>query len=117
MAKKKYNVVSLFSGAMGLDLGLEQTGRFRVLACAEIEPAFCETIRANQRAGNIHKQLRVYQNDINDLDPSTLMEELGLKPGELDLLAGGPPCQSFSTAGRPKTHVAPCCGSSSASLR
>ncbi|HUU83787.1 MAG TPA: DNA cytosine methyltransferase [Phycisphaerae bacterium] len=107
MAKKKYSVVSLFSGAMGLDLGLEQTERFRVLACVEVEPAFCDTIRANQRAGNLSKRLKVYQTDINDLDPSTLMDELGLKPGDLDLLAGGPPCQSFSTAGRRRTTQDP----------
>jgi len=33
---------------MGLDIGLEQSGRFQVVACVEKEPAFCATIRANQ---------------------------------------------------------------------
>lgn len=103
MAKKKYNVVSLFSGAMGLDIGLEQTGRFRVLACVEKEPAFCDTIRANQRAGNLSHKLQVYQSDITDLDPLKLLADIGLEPGEVDLLSGGPPCQSFSTAGRRRT--------------
>jgi len=55
MPKKVYNVASLFSGAMGLDVGLESTGRFRVLACVEIEHDFCETIRVNKRAGLLHR--------------------------------------------------------------
>jgi len=42
-----FTAVSLFSGAMGLDIGLEETGRFRLLACVENEPVFCETIRFN----------------------------------------------------------------------
>ena len=95
-----YNVVSLFSGAMGLDIGLEQTGRFRVRACVEKEPAFCETIRRNHRAGRLASDLRVYETDIAELDPERVLSEIGLEPGEVDLLVGGPPCQAFSTAGR-----------------
>jgi DNA (cytosine-5)-methyltransferase 1 len=100
MPKKKYTVISLFSGAMGLDIGLEQTGRFRVLACVEKEHAFCETIRANHRAGRLYKGLKVFEGDISELDPKEVMDAAGIKPGELDVLAGGPPCQSFSTAGK-----------------
>ncbi len=100
MARKKFKVVSLFSGAMGLDLGLESTGRFSIIACVEKEPAFCETIRANIRGGRLNRHLKVFTQDITDLDPRHLLTELGLEPGELDLLVGGPPCQSFSTAGR-----------------
>ena len=55
MPNAKYTVVSLFSGAMGLDIGLEQTGRFRTLACVEKEPAFCETIRLNRDAGRLRR--------------------------------------------------------------
>lgn len=97
---RPFRVVSLFSGGMGLDLGLEQTGRFRVLACVEREPAFCETIRANQRAGMLDPDLRVFEDDISDLEPLAILKAIGLKPGEVDLLVGGPPCQSFSTAGK-----------------
>lgn len=96
----KYKVISLFSGAMGLDLGLEQTGRFEVLACVEKEASFCATIRANHALGRLHKDLKVFEGDITDLDPATVLAACGLKPGELDVLVGGPPCQSFSTAGR-----------------
>lgn len=100
MSQKKYNVISLFSGGMGLDLGLEQTGRFRTTACVEKEHAFCDTIRVNCRAGRLDPDLQVFEGDISNFTPDDLLKATGLKPGEVDLLAGGPPCQSFSTAGR-----------------
>lgn len=97
---KKYRVVSLFSGAMGLDLGLERTGRFELIATVEKERSFCETIRANQLAGRLAPDLKIYEADISTLDPHEMMRECGFRPGEIDLIVGGPPCQSFSTAGR-----------------
>jgi DNA (cytosine-5)-methyltransferase 1 len=100
MSTMKYNVVSLFSGAMGLDIGLEQTGRFQVAACVEKEPAFCATIRANKDAGRLSGTLAVFERDIADVSPEEILDATGLKVGEIDVLAGGPPCQSFSTAGK-----------------
>ena len=100
MTHKRYTIVSLFSGGMGLDLGLEQSGRFRVAACVEKVPAFCETIRANHCAGRLDRNLQVIECDIADLTPERLLAATGLRVGEIDLLAGGPPCQSFSTAGK-----------------
>lgn len=100
---KKYRTISLFSGAMGLDIGLEKTGRFEILAAVEKEKSFCDTIRANRQAGRLPASLRVYEADISKLDPQQVMADCGLKPGELDVLVGGPPCQSFSTAGRRAT--------------
>lgn len=97
---KTYSVISLFSGAMGLDIGLEQTGRFRLLAAVEKEKSFCETIRLNRDEGRINPGLAIFQGDISKIDPAHVLEAAGLKPGELDVLAGGPPCQAFSTAGR-----------------
>lgn len=104
---RKYKVVSLFSGAMGLDIGLEETDRFEILACVEKEHAFVETIRLNHRAGRLHPDLKIFENDINELDPQEVLKEIGLKPGEVDLLVGGPPCQSFSTAGKRRTTQEP----------
>ncbi|MBI5384276.1 MAG: DNA cytosine methyltransferase [Verrucomicrobia bacterium] len=97
---QRYKVVSLFSGAMGLDIGLEKTGRFEVIACVEKEKSFADTIEANKTAGRILGQPVVFHRDIAQLEPAELMAAVGLKPGELDLLVGGPPCQSFSTAGK-----------------
>lgn len=103
MAAKPYKVVSLFSGGMGLDVGLEQTGRFRVIACVEVEHAFVKTIHANKEAGRLHRDLQVFERDIRRVAPEEIMAATGLRPGEVDLLVGGPPCQSFSTAGRRRT--------------
>lgn len=103
MRTKQYNVVSLFSGGMGLDLGLESSDRFRVLSCIEKEPSFCETIRKNQRAGRLSRGLKVFEGDISLINPNDVLKAIGLKPGEVDLLMGGPPCQTFSTAGRRRT--------------
>lgn len=86
---------------MGLDIGLHQTGRFELLAAVEKVPSFCATIVANRDAGHvIDKSAWVYEGDITELDPERVMADLGLEPGELDLLVGGPPCQAFSTSGR-----------------
>lgn len=97
-ASTKYTVISLFSGAMGLDLGLHSTDRFRLLACIEKEPAFCQTIRRNQQGGGWPGDLRIVESDIANVDPEELLDELGLKPGEVDLIVGGTPCQPFSRA-------------------
>jgi len=99
MAAERYKVVSLFSGAMGLDIGLERAGRFEVVACVEKEEAFTATIEANRKAGRIAGNPVIFNRDITALSPDELLAAAGLKPGELDLLVGGPPCQSFSTAG------------------
>ena len=97
---QKYRVISLFSGAMGLDLGLDRTGRFELLAAVEREKSFCDTIRANHAAGRLPASLNIFEADISKLDPHEVLKQCGLQPGELDVLVGGPPCQSFSTAGR-----------------
>lgn len=99
--KRKFTVLSLFSGGMGLDIGLEKTGQFRLLACIEKVPACCETIRRNRDEGRIgSRDLRVYEADISELDPFGIMADLNVEPGSLDLIAGGPPCQAFSVFGK-----------------
>jgi DNA (cytosine-5)-methyltransferase 1 len=106
-AMARYRVVSLFSGAMGLDIGLEKTGRFQIVACVEKEKAFCDTIRANLAAGRLHKDTKVFEGDITDIGPDRLMAACGIAPGDIDLVIGGPPCQSFSTVGKRRTTQDP----------
>lgn len=97
---RRKSVVSLFSGALGMDLGFELQGDFEILACVEVNEAACETIRTNAEQGHFTGKPKVFCRDIFELTPQELLAEIGIKPGELDLLIGGPPCQSFSTAGR-----------------
>ncbi len=71
---RPFTVVSLFSGGLGLDAGLERTRHFTLLACVEKAPAFCDTIRRNRDAGRIGTpETRVYEMDIGDLDPATVL--------------------------------------------
>ncbi len=106
-SEPKYRVVSLFSGGMGLDLGLERTGRFEIVACVEKEPAFCATVRKNQAAGRLNSSLEIFEGDISDIDPADVLAAIGLKRGEVDVVVGGPPCQSYSTAGKRRTTQDP----------
>jgi DNA (cytosine-5)-methyltransferase 1 len=97
---KRHTAISLFSGAGGMDLGVSQAG-FTVLACVEMDPYACETLRAN--ISRTHGKTKVFEEDIKKIDPHVVMEECGLAQGELDLLCGGPPCQSFSQIGKRKS--------------
>jgi len=81
--------IDLFSGCGGLSLGLKQAG-FHVQAAIEIDSKAQETYKLN------HTDVLLYGQDIRTIDPVNVMQELNLKPGDLDLLAGCPPCQGFS---------------------
>lgn len=98
---RQFSMVSLFSGAGGLDAGLHKTGKFRLLAAVELEDTFCKTLTLNQANGLLgNEHTKIIQADLASYSPQDLMSNLGIKPGELDVLVGGPPCQSWSTAGR-----------------
>ncbi len=100
-AAHQFNVLSLFSGAMGLDIGLENTGYFQTIGCVEIEPIFCETVRRNREAGRLKsRNLEIINADIRDVEPEKLLTQLGVLPNQIDLLVGGPPCQAFSVFGK-----------------
>jgi DNA (cytosine-5)-methyltransferase 1 len=85
--------IDLFSGCGGLTLGLRQAG-FDVIAGVEIDSLAAQTYRVN------HPAVRVWNSDIRSLSAATVGDELGLCRGELDLLAGCPPCQGFSSLRR-----------------
>jgi DNA (cytosine-5)-methyltransferase 1 len=85
--------ISLFTGAMGLDLGLEEAG-IETAACVEIDGPSCATIRTNRPS------IPVVEGDIRKVEPRSVLDLAGLGRGEAFLVSGGPPCQAFSTAGR-----------------
>ncbi|TVQ81113.1 MAG: DNA cytosine methyltransferase [Bradymonadales bacterium] len=87
---RKANCLELFCGAGGLGLGLEQAG-FQIAYANDIDVDSCETYRAN------HPKTELDCRDIHDLDFKALARKFF--PEGLDLLAGGPPCQGFSTVG------------------
>ena len=86
----KPTAVDLFCGCGGLTLGLKRAG-FRVLGAVDVDPLSAKTFKAN------HRDVTLWEKDIRELDPQELLDVLGLKKGGLDLLAGCPPCQGFST--------------------
>jgi DNA (cytosine-5)-methyltransferase 1 len=86
----KLIAIDLFSGCGGLTLGLKQAG-FRVIGAVELDPLAVKTYKAN------HKLVSVWNKDIRELSVAEVMRKLKLKRGQLDLLAGCPPCQGFST--------------------
>ena len=82
--------IDLFSGCGGLTQGLKDAG-FAVVAAVEIDDVAAETYGEN------HPEVRVWRDDITQLCPGDVMGALRLQPGDLDLLAGCPPCQGFSS--------------------
>jgi DNA (cytosine-5)-methyltransferase 1 len=104
----RFSLVSLFTGAGGLDCGLDLTGHFDLLACVEIEHQYCETLRLNRERGLFgHADTEIIEADLSTLAPTVLMDKLRISPGQLDVLVGGPPCQAFSTAGRRRSVADP----------
>lgn len=144
-AFEKPTLVSLFSGAGGLDIGLESAG-FQTLVASELEENYCESLRANQLIGNMNKKefdswfenqiasqrcyksvppdeiaklkgrlstgvgrhshlekAKIISGDIKNLDSATIMSAGKIKKGQLTMVAGGPPCQPFSRAGKRET--------------
>lgn len=139
-----FDLVSLFAGAGGLDIGLENAG-FTTKVINELEFHACETLRQNKRLSklsdedaeswvqeqlaqrcylrltdsekvliesNLRKLIRAHhylshaeiiEGDIRSVSTALLLEKAKSKPGQLTLVAGGPPCQPFSRAGKRET--------------
>ncbi len=80
--------ISLYSGVGGLDFGFEAAG-FRTAVAVELDTTACRTLRLN-------KKWPILEGDIHDFSSDVILETGKLKPGEADVLIGGPPCQPFS---------------------
>ena len=89
--------VSLFSGAGGLDLGVERAG-YSVIYAVENDPTAVATLNRN-RPRWYPELAEVTPLDITKLDPEDVLATLGAEPGDIDLLVGGPPCVAFSKSG------------------
>ncbi len=92
----EYTTVSLFSGAGGLDLGLEEAG-WDVLAQIEMDADSVGTLKNHAESRGLKTD--IIPAHIENMDPRSLRTGLGLRKGALALLAGGPPCQPFTTTG------------------
>lgn len=86
----KFLAIDLFSGCGGLTHGLKLAG-FHVVGAVENDELSAESYERN------HKKTRVWKQDIRTLSTLTVKRALNIRRGELDLLAGCPPCQGFST--------------------
>jgi DNA (cytosine-5)-methyltransferase 1 len=84
-----FKAIDLFCGCGGLSAGLQDSG-FNILAGIDIEPHYIQTFTEN-----FPDSLSLCE-DISKINSLELLKLFNLKVGELDLLAGGPPCQGFS---------------------
>jgi DNA (cytosine-5)-methyltransferase 1 len=89
--KRRPQVLSLFSGAGGLDYGFEAAG-FETAVALELDHDCCETLRRNRRWPVIERSLF-------EVPSKEILQAAKLRRGEADVLIGGPPCQPFSKAG------------------
>jgi len=90
MTKK---IISLFSGAGGMDIGFHKAG-FETAVAVEQDPSCCATLRRNM------PNVNVLEGDITKLSTLEILKAGGMQPLEPALVIGGPPCQSFSLAGK-----------------
>jgi DNA (cytosine-5)-methyltransferase 1 len=103
LSKKPFprnKVISLFSGAGGLDLGLEAAG-FETAICIEIDADARETLRHNRPHWRIFEdESDRLAGDVRSITAQEIMQMAGLQYGEAALVVGGAPCQPFSNIGK-----------------
>jgi DNA (cytosine-5)-methyltransferase 1 len=95
ITKIKPKAIDLFCGCGGFTLAAGQLD-INVVAAIDNGKHATQTYHANFIT-NKHRKPKLYTQDILEISPQTLLSDLNLKPGDLDILMGGPPCQGFST--------------------
>ncbi|MDB9759973.1 DNA cytosine methyltransferase [bacterium] len=90
---KKYKLIDLFSGVGGISQGFHWAG-FETIIANEYDTSIGNAYKAN------FPKAKTIISDIRELDFKKIMQENKIKPGEIDVIAGGPPCQGFSMANR-----------------
>ena len=105
---QQLTVVSLFSGAGGLDIGLEHAG-FTTSVCVENDINCRETLKHNRLEWKVFENPLWIEDgimkerepgDIRAIDADELLKFAGLKKGDVALVVGGAPCQPFSNIGK-----------------
>lgn len=97
----KYTFIDLFAGCGGLSEGFYREN-FEALAHVEIDHTACKTLRTRMNYyGYTNSETAVIEGDITSTDMINRIEE-AVKNKEVDVIIGGPPCQSFSSLGRAK---------------
>ncbi|WP_456622180.1 MULTISPECIES: DNA cytosine methyltransferase [unclassified Bradyrhizobium] len=91
MSKNIRKVISLFTGAGGLDYGFEAAG-FETRVAVEFDATCCRTLRMN-------RAWSVIEGNIHDVSSRDILKAGKLRVGEAHVLIGGPPCQPFSKSG------------------
>jgi len=99
MRAAPFSSISLFTGAGGLDIGLEQAG-FRTITAVDSEPDCIRSVRENQHAGPYFNQTAVLLSEVERIEPAELRPDPAPPGWVPDLLTGGPPCQPFSSSGK-----------------
>jgi len=94
MSKKKLKVIDLFCGVGGLSYGFAHDPHFEIVAANEILPNMAKAYALN------HPTVKVYAEDVKSFGVKKIRDDLGIKPGEIDIIVGGPPCQAYSTVGK-----------------
>jgi DNA (cytosine-5)-methyltransferase 1 len=94
-SERKIRTLSLFSGAGGLDIGFQKAG-FDIVGCVEIEADYCQTLHANHGTDRVFDEHCVIFNE----DVRAFADSVASSFRDVECVIGGPPCQTFSAAGR-----------------